>query len=130
MADDSRVESEQTIIVRLSRWIWHRCQSLFHMVRRGDSPRRPQDKETIARGLDDTMWRIMQDCWAVTISERPTASDLARRLKYFKLGPLVIMTDEDSEDELNTRPLKKIKVKEADDDETKIQIPTVKVERD
>ncbi|KDQ16010.1 hypothetical protein BOTBODRAFT_89006, partial [Botryobasidium botryosum FD-172 SS1] len=39
-------------------------------------PRRPDDEQVLARGLDDSMWQLMMNCWDVTPSERPSAADL------------------------------------------------------
>ncbi|KDQ18468.1 hypothetical protein BOTBODRAFT_28844 [Botryobasidium botryosum FD-172 SS1] len=50
------------------------------MVMRGELPQRPCDDEVIKRGLDDSVWQLMTDCWHATPSERPRAADLVIRL--------------------------------------------------
>ncbi|KDQ16379.1 hypothetical protein BOTBODRAFT_92589, partial [Botryobasidium botryosum FD-172 SS1] len=46
----------------------------------GEFPPRPCDEEAVSCGLDDSMWKLMTDCWHSTPSERPSATDLVARL--------------------------------------------------
>ncbi|KDQ07843.1 hypothetical protein BOTBODRAFT_38411 [Botryobasidium botryosum FD-172 SS1] len=48
-------------------------------VEAGEFPNRPHDT-TVARGLDDTMWGMMTDCWDVIPSRRPSATNIVSRL--------------------------------------------------
>jgi len=49
-------------------------------VQSGQLPDRPPSDEVVARGLDDSMWRLMTDCWDLDPLQRPGAKDLAPRL--------------------------------------------------
>ncbi|KDQ18460.1 hypothetical protein BOTBODRAFT_512465 [Botryobasidium botryosum FD-172 SS1] len=50
------------------------------MILDGEFPRRPDDDRVVARGLDESMWQLMMDCWHAMPSERPSAADLVSRL--------------------------------------------------
>lgn len=50
-------------------------------VMRGGLPERPEDKETAARGFNDEMWALMEECWAMDPKARPTASGILSRLQ-------------------------------------------------
>lgn len=44
---------------------------------------RPTNADVISNGLDDRVWELMMNCWRVEPSARPTASDVAERLRSF-----------------------------------------------
>ncbi|KDQ07887.1 hypothetical protein BOTBODRAFT_38446 [Botryobasidium botryosum FD-172 SS1] len=60
-------------------YIHHR--GIAKRVEAGELPNRPCDHTTVARGLDDTMWSLMVDCWDAIPSQRPSAIDLVSRLR-------------------------------------------------
>lgn len=43
----------------------------------GGRPARPTSPESIARGLSDELWSLLERCWARSASERPSASELS-----------------------------------------------------
>ncbi|KAF9246931.1 kinase-like domain-containing protein [Melanogaster broomeanus] len=45
----------------------------------GEKPQRPRDDATIARGLDDHLWEVMQKCWDEA-DKRPTMAELMQTL--------------------------------------------------
>ncbi|KAF5383204.1 hypothetical protein D9615_004938 [Tricholomella constricta] len=49
-------------------------------VSRGERPRRPRGLVYLDRGLNDRMWRLMEDCWEHVAADRPTASQIIGRL--------------------------------------------------
>ncbi|KDQ16917.1 hypothetical protein BOTBODRAFT_186127 [Botryobasidium botryosum FD-172 SS1] len=50
-------------------------------VWRGDHPQRPRGDDVIARGLNDEVWKLAQDCWQKNPRSRPTATEAVQRLK-------------------------------------------------
>ncbi|KDQ11463.1 hypothetical protein BOTBODRAFT_456001 [Botryobasidium botryosum FD-172 SS1] len=54
--------------------------SVYEIAARGDFPERPVDKDVIARGLDDSMWRLMENCWNIDPKERPSVASIVSRL--------------------------------------------------
>lgn len=48
-------------------------------VAAGEKPPRPRDDATIARGLDDHLWGVMQKCWDEA-DIRPTISQVIQIL--------------------------------------------------
>jgi hypothetical protein len=50
------------------------------VVDRGVRPLRPTDPRILMTGLDDSMWSLIQECWAQEPSSRPAVSDVASRL--------------------------------------------------
>ncbi|KAF9246932.1 kinase-like domain-containing protein [Melanogaster broomeanus] len=48
-------------------------------VSSGGKPQRPRDDATIARGLDDHLWEVMQKCWDEA-DKRPTVAELMQTL--------------------------------------------------
>ncbi|KAF8450802.1 kinase-like domain-containing protein [Boletus edulis BED1] len=47
----------------------------------GEKPPRPRDEATIARGLDDHLWEVMQKCWDAA-ETRPTVTEVIQMLVY------------------------------------------------
>ncbi|KDQ07884.1 hypothetical protein BOTBODRAFT_590924 [Botryobasidium botryosum FD-172 SS1] len=72
---------------------------VIRRVEVGEFPDRPCDDTTVARGLDDTMWNLMTDCWNVTPSQRPSATDLISRLN----GAIEGRSDRDESSRSNKR---------------------------
>jgi hypothetical protein len=50
-------------------------------VREARRPSRPLDNRSRIRGLDDEIWAIVQACWAQDPDRRPTAHQIAERLR-------------------------------------------------
>ncbi|KDQ09707.1 hypothetical protein BOTBODRAFT_520527 [Botryobasidium botryosum FD-172 SS1] len=50
-------------------------------VMRGDLPEKPIDKDTIARGLTDEVWGLMENSWNIEPSQRSDAKFFHRRLR-------------------------------------------------
>jgi hypothetical protein len=48
-------------------------------VASGEKPPRPRDEATIARGLDDHLWQVMQRCWDEA-EIRPTVTEIMQLL--------------------------------------------------
>lgn len=46
----------------------------------GNRPRRPVDAEVIRYGLNDDMWRLIQDCWCQNPQDRLTMTEVVARL--------------------------------------------------
>jgi len=85
-------------------------------VMRGDLPQRPLDKEVIARGLDDEMWALMEECWAMDPTARPTTTAVLARLQKAPKDQLVKVKknesdDEEGSDHTSRKPAKRVKVK-------------------
>jgi len=51
------------------------------LVINGDNPAKPKAEEVILRGFDDHMWRLMEECWQKEASARPSAQEVAQRLR-------------------------------------------------
>ncbi|KAF7313656.1 TKL/TKL-ccin protein kinase [Mycena chlorophos] len=47
----------------------------------GKQPTRPTDPPVLARGLDDSLWVLLQQCWANPPSERPTIGQVLAALQ-------------------------------------------------
>ncbi|KDQ17704.1 hypothetical protein BOTBODRAFT_580817 [Botryobasidium botryosum FD-172 SS1] len=45
------------------------------------NPMRPLGEAVLARGLDDDMWELAQDCWSLDPALRPTATEVLQRLR-------------------------------------------------
>ncbi|KAH7887898.1 kinase-like domain-containing protein [Phlebopus sp. FC_14] len=58
--------------------IRHTTQVLLKVVE-GEKPSRPSDEATIARGLDDHFWEVLEKCWQSS-AMRPTMIDILRML--------------------------------------------------
>ncbi|KAG6849477.1 hypothetical protein H0H93_008058 [Arthromyces matolae] len=54
------------------------------MVAEGKRPNRPIGELYLNRGLDDSMWTLMQDCWAQDSNSRPSSRHILERLS---IGP-------------------------------------------
>jgi len=79
---------------------------------RDDLPQRPLDKEIVARGLDDKMWGLMKECWAMDPTARPAVAAVLSRIQKAPKARLVEVKDEESDDEQADleRPAKRVKV--------------------
>jgi len=76
--------------------------AVTYRVWNGEFPKRPQDDEIVARGLDDTMWGLMMDCWNVAPEQRPSATDIVSRL--------TAALETRSERESSSRPAKRARI--------------------
>ena len=74
-------------------------QSLLRIVCCGEFPNCPEDKSAMVRGLNDEMWELMEECWAVIPSTRRTASNIVDRLQKFGPELTVRVKEEDEQDE-------------------------------
>ncbi|KDQ18340.1 hypothetical protein BOTBODRAFT_103976, partial [Botryobasidium botryosum FD-172 SS1] len=45
---------------------------------------RPQTEEAITRGLDETVWKLAEDCWLPQPESRPGAAQVVQRLSFAK----------------------------------------------
>ncbi|KDQ17702.1 hypothetical protein BOTBODRAFT_172134 [Botryobasidium botryosum FD-172 SS1] len=54
---------------------------ILSQVRVLKNPQRPVGEAAIARGLDDDMWKLAQDCWSHDPASRPTATEIFNRLQ-------------------------------------------------
>ncbi|KDQ09403.1 hypothetical protein BOTBODRAFT_137720 [Botryobasidium botryosum FD-172 SS1] len=84
--------------------------SIFEMVRHGQFPDRPLDKDIIAKGLDDRMWDLMKHCWSMDPKERPSAAEISSHLKAALRGHPD--NDSDSEGSASARPAKRARAME------------------
>jgi len=50
-------------------------------VKKGIRPHRPSDKLCRARGLNDEIWNLVEDCWSSDPKQRPAAADVLKRLR-------------------------------------------------
>lgn len=50
-------------------------------VKRGRRPSRPSRKLCRMRGLEDEIWRLMENCWSAEPLERPTSNQIVERLR-------------------------------------------------
>ncbi|KAF7433209.1 hypothetical protein PC9H_005159 [Pleurotus ostreatus] len=48
---------------------------------RGDRPIRPTDQRVLERGLDDNLWMLLNQCWALEATDRPDIQELIQRLQ-------------------------------------------------
>lgn len=48
---------------------------------RGDRPIRPTDQRVLERGLDDNLWKLLNQCWALEATDRPDIQELIQRLQ-------------------------------------------------
>ncbi|KDQ11692.1 hypothetical protein BOTBODRAFT_449167 [Botryobasidium botryosum FD-172 SS1] len=62
-------------------WAGFSSARIIFVVSRGELPPRPLSEDVISRGLDDNMWRLMEHCWNLNPSERPTIQHIARHLR-------------------------------------------------
>lgn len=51
------------------------AHSVVIKVANGEKPPRPVDDATVARGLDDKMWDVLEKCWAEP-ENRPSIEDV------------------------------------------------------
>ncbi|KDQ09418.1 hypothetical protein BOTBODRAFT_36998 [Botryobasidium botryosum FD-172 SS1] len=86
--------------------------SIFELVRHGQFPERPLDKDVIAKGLDDNMWELMKRCWSVEPKQRPSAAGLLHHLKAVRAPRGRLDDDTDFEGSANPRPEKRARVTE------------------
>jgi len=54
------------------------------LVMDGEFPSRLKDETAVARGLNDGMWELAEDCWRYEPSKRPSATEVFRRLQIFQ----------------------------------------------
>jgi serine/threonine protein kinase len=57
-------------------------------VQRGRRPSQPSTDLSRTRCLNDELWHIIEACWAKEPSERPTASEIAKRLRALPNRPV------------------------------------------
>jgi serine/threonine protein kinase len=50
----------------------------------GKRPQRPYEHSIALRGLDDTLWKLVEDCWAQDSTDRPVVNAVVRRLDDLK----------------------------------------------
>ncbi|KNZ79996.1 Ephrin type-A receptor 2 [Termitomyces sp. J132] len=55
---------------------------VMYMIMQGNIPTRPQDDDPawLMHGLNDHIWKLMEDCWTSQHSERPSISEVIARL--------------------------------------------------
>jgi hypothetical protein len=51
------------------------------LVVNGKRPTCPSDNRSIARGLEDTIWKLIESCWAQQPTERPTAGQIVEQVQ-------------------------------------------------
>jgi hypothetical protein len=54
--------------------------AVMFKVALGERPRRPLGLLYMNRGLNDAMWKLMEDCWEHIPANRPTAFQIIHRL--------------------------------------------------
>ena len=54
--------------------------AIIHM-QQGGRPRRPTDLEIAARGLDDNLWRLLEQCWQADPMNRPKIEEVLNHLE-------------------------------------------------
>ena len=57
-----------------------RTPEVLIRMQQGDRPRRPTDPEIAARGLDDNLWRLLEQCWQEDPAVRPKIEEVLSRL--------------------------------------------------
>ena len=57
-----------------------RTPEVLIRVQQGDRPRRPTDPEIVARGLDDNLWVLLEQCWEEDPTVRPKIEEVLSRL--------------------------------------------------
>ena len=57
-----------------------RTSEVLIRMQQGDRPRRPTDPEIVARGLDDNLWRLLEQCWQEDPAVRPKIEEVLSRL--------------------------------------------------
>jgi hypothetical protein len=60
---------------------WHTIRHTTHVIiklSKGEMPPRPKDPAAAARGLDDNLWQLIQNCWSTNAGERPSTRDVLR----------------------------------------------------
>ena len=57
-----------------------RTPEVLIRMQQGDRPRRPTDPEIAARGLDDNLWRLLEQCWQEDPTVRPKIEEVLSRL--------------------------------------------------
>lgn len=60
---------------------------VIRLVLEGKRPPRPSDEQSSARGLNDKIWHLIENCWAQNHSERPTAENILERLRVLPNRP-------------------------------------------
>src|SRR6266436_1000235 len=53
---------------------------IFEVVN-GKRPTCPSDNRSIARGLEDTIWKLVESCWAQQPMERPIAGQIVEQVQ-------------------------------------------------
>ncbi|KDQ08605.1 hypothetical protein BOTBODRAFT_118317, partial [Botryobasidium botryosum FD-172 SS1] len=61
-------------------YLEHEAMVTMKVLSSDPFPQRPDKQEVMARGLDDSMWQLMTNCWHVVPSKRPSAAKLVARL--------------------------------------------------
>jgi len=84
--------------------------SIFKMVLDGKFPERPLDKDVVSRGLDDKMWGLMENCWNINPTQRPSAAVILDHLEAaLQAHP---RDDSDSDISASPRPKKRARMAE------------------
>ena len=47
---------------------------------RGEKPPRPSEARIVQRGLDDQLWKLLNECWNVLPSSRPPIAEVLNKL--------------------------------------------------
>lgn len=55
---------------------------VMQAITKGKRPARPPQDICRTRGLTDQMWDIVESCWTMLPSSRPTAGDIARSIRF------------------------------------------------
>jgi hypothetical protein len=55
---------------------------VMQAVTKGKRPVRPPQDICETRGLSDTMWAIVESCWKMLPSDRPTAGDVVKNIRF------------------------------------------------
>ena len=50
------------------------------LVLKGEHPARPRDAEVVERGLDDSLWGLLESCWAFNPDDRPSMDEVLAEL--------------------------------------------------
>ena len=45
----------------------------------GELPRRPKDERIVERGLDDSMWELLCQCWSKNPADRPSIEEFVQQ---------------------------------------------------
>ncbi|KAG6918046.1 hypothetical protein DXG01_016702 [Tephrocybe rancida] len=59
--------------------------AVLQKIMKGHIPPRPLHEVALERGLTDTVWQLMEECWSYNPDRRPTAAQILQRLPH--VGP-------------------------------------------